>query len=461
MSRFEQETILAIFEQTGDEMSISRVAEALAAQSGEPVPSRSTLKRRLSELVEQGKVKRVGMGRGVKYSPAGAHSEVRRPARQTSPQPEMYVPTSEAGKEVRDYVRRPGRERTPTGYQYEFLEDYAPNQTAYLPADLKQHLHTIGKTDRQAQMAGTFAQDVLNRLIIDLSWASSRLEGNTYSRLDTQNLIEAGQINEGKDRTEAIMILNHKRAIELLVENADEIGFDNYTFCNLHGILSDGLLADTNDSGRIRTRIVDISGSVYRPLGMPQQLHQFFDEVLEKTRAIDDPFEQSFFQMVHIPYLQPFIDVNKRVSRLGANISLIKSNLCPLTFLEVPEQSYVEGMLGVYELNNVSLLRDVFVWAYERSCQQYNAITRVVAEPDPFRLRYRAVLYSVIERVVKQELVNAPGAILESVAGQVPREVRDAFITLVETELENLHEGNLSRYRIRLAEYEAWKKGEF
>ena len=96
--------------------------------------------------------------------------------------------------------------------------------------------------------------------------------------------------------------------------------------------------------------------------------------ILDKAGAIADPFEQAFFVMVHIPYLQPFIDVNKRVSRPGANIPLIRHNLCPLSFIDVPERAYVEGTLGVYELTNIDLLRDVFVWAYERSCQRYIAI---------------------------------------------------------------------------------------
>jgi hypothetical protein len=105
--------------------------------------------------------------------------------------------------------------------------------------------------------------------------------------------------------------------------------------------------------------------------------------------------------MVHIPYLQPFLDVNKRVSRLGANIPLIKHNLSPLSFVDVPEQAYVEGTLGVYELNRFELLRDVFVWAYERSCQRYVAIKESLPEPDPLRLRNREALISVVSEIVR------------------------------------------------------------
>ena len=181
------------------------------------------------------------------------------------------------------------------------------------------------------------------------------------------------------------MILNHKAAIELLVEGAEEIGFNTFTFLNLHALLSENLLADPGESGRLRNRIVEVSGTVFHPLGFPQQIEQYFRMILEKADAIEDSFEQAFFIMVHIPYLQPFVDVNKRVSRLGANISLIRHNLCPLSFIDVPEKAYVEGTLGVYELKRVDLLCDVFVWAYERSSQRYLAIKETAAEPDPMR----------------------------------------------------------------------------
>jgi len=108
--------------------------------------------------------------------------------------------------------------------------------------------------------------------------------------------------------------------------------------------------------------------------------------------------------MVQLPYLQPFDDVNKRVSRLSANIPLFKHNLCPLSFVDVPERPYVEGMLGVYELNRYELLRDVFIWAYERSCQRYTAVRQSLGEPDQFRLRYREQLRQVVQTIVQQQL---------------------------------------------------------
>ncbi len=179
------------------------------------------------------------------------------------------------------------------------------------------------------------------------------------------------------------MILNHKTAIEWLVENIETVGFNRYTQMNLHSALSENLLPNPADECRIRQHAVDIGRSVYRPLSALLQIDEMFDALLNKANQIADPFEQSFFVMVHLPYLQPFADINKRTSRLAANLPLFRANLCPLTFLGVPEHAYSRAMIGLYELTRVELLRDLYVWAYERSTQEYLAIRQDLAEPDP------------------------------------------------------------------------------
>src|SRR5205085_11058663 len=131
------------------------------------------------------------------------------------------------------------------------------------------------------------------------------------------------------------------------------------------------LLTDSEACGRLRSIAVGIGKSVYQPLAIPQLIQELFQRIIDIACAIKNPFEQAFFLMVHLPYLQPFEDVNKRVSRLGANIPLIQANLCPLSFIDVPEQIYINGLLGVYELNQTELLAEVFAWAYERSCLRY------------------------------------------------------------------------------------------
>jgi hypothetical protein len=297
----------------------------------------------------------------------------------------------------------------------------------------------------------------MNRLLVDLSWASSRLEGNTYSRLDTQNLIEFGQVAKGKDAQETQMILNHKAAIEMLIEDAEQVGFDAFTFQNLHAVLSQNLLREESACGRLRRRPVEISGTVFQPLAMPQVLEDCFRLLLQKADAIPDPFEQAFFLMVQLPYLQPFEDVNKRVSRIGANIPLIKHNLCPLSFMDVPERAYVEGTLGVYELNRVELLQDVFVWAYERSCQRYLAITQSMIEPDPLKIKYREALIEAVQAVVKGRLAPDPQTLAQLAAGLAPAADQAAFAQLLADALRQLHEGSVARWRLRRSEFLAWQ----
>jgi len=137
--------------------------------------------------------------------------------------------------------------------------------------------------------------------------------------------------------------------------------------------------------------------------------------------------------MVQLPYLQPFEDVNKRVSRIGANIPLFKHNLCPLSFIDMPEHAYIEGTLGVYGLNQIELLRDVFVWAYERSCQRYLAIAQTMVEPDPLKIKYREALIQAVQTIVKGLRQPSPAVIAEVAQDHVTETGQAAFCALLTT----------------------------
>ncbi len=185
--------------------------ESLSLAVGKTIPRR-TLQRRLALLLEQKVIRTDGEGRALKYrlAPVSAEASIVAPALTMQATAEAYVPLSPEAEEIKAYVRQPRQQRTPVSYQMAFLEQYHPNQAAYLPESLCVQLHGLGRSPAAQTPAGTFARDILNRLLIDLSWASSRLEGNTYSRLDTERLIEFGQAAEGKDALETQMILNHK-----------------------------------------------------------------------------------------------------------------------------------------------------------------------------------------------------------------------------------------------------------
>lgn len=431
----------------------SREGLAIAAlQSLTPNLSRRSLQRAVAQLVIEGQIAPIGHGRGRRYQIVKADV-----AHQDDAFPD-FIPLSVEAKEVLAYVNQPISARKPVGYDRDFLLSYTPNKTHFLSVSLRRQLRRIGNTADISAPAGTYSRAILNRLLIDLSWASSNLEGNTYSRLDTIELIQHGHIATGKAALETQMILNHKTAIELLVENAGEVTLNRYLLMNLHSSLAENLLPNPADEGRIRQHAVDISLSVYRPLSTPQQIDELLDVILDKVNQIADPFEQSFFLMVHLPYLQPFADINKRTSRLAANLPLFRTNLCPLTFIGMPEQAYSRAVIGIYELGRVELLRDLYVWAYERSTQEYLAIKQNLAEPDPLRLAYRDLIKKALQEIVKNPNKN-PHILIESSLIDLTSDAdRDNLSSLIVEEMNRLHEGVLARYGLRPSEFLEWKK---
>jgi hypothetical protein len=448
--------------------------------------SRRSLQRQLKRLVELGKVQIKGQGKGTRYvlmtetahPSGGATSGVSVGTSYMTAEgiAAFYSPAlielSTQSREIHSLVRQSLAQRKPVGYQTSLLETYTPNHTFYLSESQRGQLIQMGRATMRGGAdavvpAGTFAKDILDRLLIDLSWSSSRLEGNTYSRLDTKRLIEEGLAAPGKDAQQAQMILNHKRAVEYLVHGISQpngigeerVGVNRATVIALHALLSDGLLADPMDSGALRTRMVGIGGSVYLPLAMPQRIEELFGIVLGMASEINDPFEQCFFLMVHLPYLQPFLDVNKRTSRLAANIPLIERNLCPLSFIDVPVQAYTDGLLGVYELQRTDLMVDVFLWAYERSCQQYMAVVQQLVPPDVLRLKYRKELGECIQGIVAQGLNASAASVQACLPERVSPEDRDALAGIVLRELQGLHAGNAIRFGVSAWQFQAWLGG--
>lgn len=432
--------------------------EDIQSHSGVDMELR-TLQRRLKKLKELGEVNTSGGSRSTKYHLSYDISIV---SDLEQPKLKLYknegIVLSAKGQQIRDAVSKPVSEKTKVGYNRQFLESYRPNIDRYLSKEEISRLTFLGKTNNPNQPAGTHAKEIFKRLLIDLSWNSSRLEGNTYSLLDTKRLVEFGESADGKSIEEAQMILNHKEAIEFLVQLGDDIEYNNHVLLNLHALLADNLLQDQNSIGRLRSIPVGIHQSAFAPLGIPQLIADQFDLVLKKARAIENPFEKAFFVMVHLPYLQPFDDVNKRTSRLAANIPFIKNNLSPLSFVEVPNDIYIAGILGVYELNQVDLLKDVFLWAYEKSAVRYAAIRQTVGEPDLFRSKYRNEIRELITGIISNQL--SPKESSEKImlrSKQLPIEDQYKFIEYVETELLGIHEGSFARFRVSPSEFRLWK----
>ena len=245
-----------------------------------------TLLRRLDLLKQQGKIQMRGQKKGARYFLAKSEPNHLIPEGESSgsisEQPiagEDQIPLSMKAQLLKRELSKPVTARKAVGYDRYFLERYRPNFDFYLSEVERGSLRKTGSTHASDQAAaGTYARHMLSRLLIDLSWNSSRLEGNTYSLLDTQLLIEKGERATEKPPADAQMIMNHKEAIEFLLSDQDgEIGFNRYTILNLHGILANNLLPDPSAPGRLRKFGVGIGQSSYTPLDTPQQIEEMFD----------------------------------------------------------------------------------------------------------------------------------------------------------------------------------------
>jgi len=416
-----------------------------------------TIFRALAELEKNGRILRKGTKRHYLYSVS--QKDMRdEPAQDFM---NWSIPLSEEARETIRLVSRPKEQRMPVGYNRDFIGAYTPNETFYLPEKARAAMKWMGEPFEDAGAPGvTFLRRIYQRLLIDLSFASSRLEGNTYSLLDTKRLLELGEMAEGKGAEEATMILNHRDAISYMIENKESLEVGRIDLLNLHGILSRDLMGDPGDEGRLRNKIIEIGKSVYQPPSIPQVIQEIFEEILEKGIQIKDPIEQSFFLMVHLPYLQPFTDVNKRTSRLAANIPLLKADLSPLSFLDVPKDLYIQGIMGIYENNRVDLLRDIYFWSYERSCNHYKAQKHELRLSRRERLTYRDEITKVTRSIVKNKLKPNSVVIFDLADGRVPVGDKEIFVKMIQENLNYLHEGNIARYGIHPSEYYAWKNDQ-
>ena len=390
-----------------------------------PEVSPPTIWRILKRLVNEGRIEVSGRARATGYNLAGADV-------------------------VRAHLQTPYNRRRLAVYRKEFVDSYVPGKSSYLSESDRQRLHDAGRPVPSPLRTGTYARRILERLLVDLSWASSRMEGNTYNILETERLIRFGEEAAGKERKEAVMILNHKEAIEYIVDHLDEITMGRPDVLNIHALLADGLLVDPAMAGRLRRMPVGISHSSYRPLEDQYEIEEEFEVLIEKAAGITNPFEQSFFLLVHVPYLQAFDDINKRTSRIASNIPLLKADLAPMSFVSMDDSAYIDGLIGIYELNNVSLLRDLYIDAYLASAENYRVLRAELESPEKAALVYRDFVRKAVRRCVLEWKGFRREDIVGMVAGAgIPEADRAQVVEYVIRECRGLHEGNVVRYRLQ------------
>ncbi len=404
-----------------------------------------TVRRWLSEMVAEGVLERIGDGRDTKYQVV-----------QTTKTISSACFTPESAQAIA-YVRQPLFQRLSVAYADEWIDAYEPNTTFYISSNLRERLYTAGKRSKDHEPAGTYAHHIFNRLLIDLSYNSSRLEGNTYSLLDTERLILQGKGAEGKLEIERLMILNHKEAIRYLVDKAPRLSVTKEVICTVHYLLAEQLV-DFCYAGKVRDQSVRIGGSTYVPFESPKRLEHQLEKVLAKAARIQNPYEQSIFLLAHLSYLQAFLDVNKRMARLSANIPLIKENLVPLSFNDVDKEDYTAALLAIYELQDIRPMVDLYAFSYMRTCALYDSTMKAVGF-DEIRVRYRQQRRAVVRQIILQCLSTEPEwkeyALAEANA-LIPPEDREPFLQDLAEDLEILDEIRIAGLGVTPEQLHAW-----
>lgn len=304
-------------------------------------PSDSTMKRLLSAAVKEGNVETVGRGPATKYK--------------LTPQAHVTMPLDLATYFDKDIDEREVQE----SFNFDLIRDVLPKvgiftkeELAVLTAAQKEfEKNTEGMTDLEYRKE-------MERLGVDLSWKSSQIEGNTYSLLETERLLKDKQAASGKTKEEAIMLLNHKDALDFVLDVPDYLKeLSVHRIEDIHSILTKELGVDRN----IRHRRVGITGTNYRPLDNEFQIREALEDTCTLVNGKDNVFEKALLTLVLLSYIQAFVDGNKRTARITSNAILIANGYCPISFRTVDSIDYKKAMLMFYEQNNIAAFKKIFI----------------------------------------------------------------------------------------------------
>ena len=383
-----------------------------------------TLQRMLDTAVASGLILRDGAGRSTVYNPSEALRK----------------------KLLQKHLATDLSKRPRVGYIEEWLDDYEPNKSSLLlPADLAR-LHA-----RCAPGAGSLAKFTdhdISMFLCDIAYASSHMEGNSYSRLDTVDLIEHHYERVGGSHRDKVMILNHRDAARYIIDSIrdkdEHFGVNEYVIRSLHSILSQNLMSDPRMCGQLRSSHVEIHESSYVPLDIAEKIGENFSKMLTKASAIKDPFEASFFVLAHLSYLQPFNDCNKRTSRIACNIPLMKAGVTPMSWLETSlrQDAYRDALISVYEHNDTLMLKDVYIDNFMRSIERFSIFQRN-KDPGAIAANYRAEIKQYIRGVVLEACDDIPET--------VPQAQHAGFVHYVTDEIEMMKSNDMMGVRYGLS----------
>jgi Fic family protein/predicted transcriptional regulator len=313
--------------------------------------SYSTLKRILPKLLDDNLISKEGQGRGTNYSISSAY--------------ELLFPV-----DLEKYFEKEIDEREiKENYNFRLISEILKDCNLFNAKESEQ-LDLLQEQYKKniSQLSQTAYAKELERLAIDLSWKSSQIEGNRYSLLETERLLKEKETASGKTKEEAVMLLNHKEALDFIIENPDYlIPLSVSKIEDIHSILIKELGVGKN----IRKRRVGISGTNYRPLDNEFQISEALSDMCELINSKENVFEKALLILVLISYIQPFEDGNKRTARIVSNAVLMNHQYCPISFRTVDSVEYKKAMLLFYEQNNISCFKEIFIEQYRFAVETY------------------------------------------------------------------------------------------
>jgi len=311
--------------------------------------TRFSIIRDLNILIENNLVKKVGGGRSTKYTPKENDTL------------HKYI-------DIDDYFKKPQDERVLISKNFEF-NIFEKINNLFTKEQLEK-INVLNNKFRENinKISPTIKKLEMERFIIELSWKSSQIEGNTYSLLDTEYLIKNKIEAEGHKKEEAIMILNHKITLDFINKNTSYFkSISIKKIEELHKLITEGLGVNHG----IRKSPVGITGTNYIPLDNEYQIKEAIKKMTERINKEVDPIIKAFLSLSIISYIQPFEDGNKRTARLLANAILIAHNYCPLSYRSVKEVDYKKAILVFYESHNLDPLKRMFVEQFEFAIKNY------------------------------------------------------------------------------------------
>lgn len=313
--------------------------------------SYATVKRTLLNLASKNLISKVGQGKATKYI--------------ISPTYELLKPV-----DIDEYYKKEIDERTIKEiFNLNLISETLANTGIFTENELIK-LTNLQKSyeNNLSQLSEFEYKKELERLTIDLSWKSSQIEGNTYSLLETERLLKEKETASGKTKEEATMLLNHKDAIDFIIENPDYlIPLTVSKIEDIHSILIKELAIDRN----IRKRRIGISGTNYRPLDNEFQIRESLINMCDLVNSKSNIFEKALLTLILISYIQPFVDGNKRTARIVSNAILMNNKYCPISFRTVDSVGYKKAMLLFYEQNNISVFKEIFINQFEFAVNTY------------------------------------------------------------------------------------------